>query len=395
MSLRGGNEMWRRERSRANAWSVSKRTNATSTSTTKDIQFVARLGAQVSGGDSDILDWSPTSSQIGGNQILQKTARVSDRRPCPPAQLRREKNCTSSDSKGRPELYRSGPGEGVACVSCDPTGQAPTGGAYVQKFPLILLGPRPPYGINPATSSRMETGLLQLPDQLVAGNEDGVTDVYEWAAGGTGSCKSEVENGGCLYLISTGTSDQPSYSGDADESGNNAFIFTASRLVPQDQDKLIDVYEAHVGGGVAGQNQVEPVPCEVEACPSARRPPHPITRRRVRRTSSVPEIRKGSRAVPEGKVRRHGRCVKKSKKRHHGNRRKKARDTRDAMRVRGRAGTMKRAIAVLSMLGLALVLPLSQATAAPAPAWDVVAVPFPTNFEKQARPMAREVPPIW
>jgi len=42
---------------------------------------------------------------------------------------------------------------------------------------------------------------------------------------------------------------------------------------------------------------------------------------------------------------------------------------------------MKRAVAVLSMLGLALVLPLSQASAAPAPAWDVVAVPFPTNFE--------------
>lgn len=283
-------------------------------------EFVARLRAQVSGGDSDILDWSPTSSQIGGNQILQKTARVSDDGRA--LLFSSVRNLTSYDSKGRPELYRYGPGEGVACVSCDPTGQAPTGGAYMQKFPLILLGPRPPYGINTRNLSPDGNRVFfQTPDQLVAGDENSVTDVYEWEAKGTGSCKSEVENGGCLYLISTGTSDQPSYFGDADESGNNAFIFTASRLVPQDRDELIDVYDARVGGGVAGQNQVKPVPCEVEAClgPPPAAPDNPSA---GSANFVGPGNPKGQPRCPKGKVRRHGRCVKKSKKRHHGNRHK-------------------------------------------------------------------------
>ena len=192
----------------------------------------------------------------------------------------------------------------------------------MQKFPLILLGPRPPYGINTRNLSPDGNRVFfQTPDQLVAGDENSVTDVYEWEAKGTGSCKSEVENGGCLYLISTGTSDQPSYFGDADESGNNAFIFTASRLVPQDRDELIDVYDARVGGGVAGQNQVKPVPCEVEAClgPPPAAPDNPSA---GSANFVGPGNPKGQPRCPKGKVRRHGRCVKKSKKRHHGNRHK-------------------------------------------------------------------------
>ena len=70
-------------------------------------EFVARLRAQVSGGDSDILDWSPTSSQIGGNQILQKTARVSDDGRA--LLFSSVRNLTSYDSKGRPSCTATAP----------------------------------------------------------------------------------------------------------------------------------------------------------------------------------------------------------------------------------------------------------------------------------------------
>ena len=91
-------------------------------------------------------------------------------------------------------------------------------------------------------------------------------DVYEWEAKGTGSCKSESQNGGCLYLLSTGKGAEPAFFADADEDGENVFIFTANPLVSQDKDALIDAYDVRVGGGLASQNQPATKPCDGEAC---------------------------------------------------------------------------------------------------------------------------------
>jgi hypothetical protein len=70
-------------------------------------------------------------------------------------------------------------------------------------------------------------------------------------------------------LISSGTSPEPSYFGDADEEGDNAFFFTEDQLVGQDKDELIDVYDARVGGGIAAQNPPVVPACEGEACMGA------------------------------------------------------------------------------------------------------------------------------
>ena len=51
---------------------------------------------------------------------------------------------------------------------------------------------------------------------------------------------------GCVGLISSGTSGEESAFLDASESGNDVFFLTASRLVPQDLDSALDVYDAHV-----------------------------------------------------------------------------------------------------------------------------------------------------
>lgn len=90
-------------------------------------------------------------------------------------------------------------------------------------------------------------------------------DVYEWEAKGSGSCDSEAQNGGCLYLILSGKSKDASFFADAGESGDDVFIFTTAQLVGQDEDSLVDVYDARVGGGLAGQNQPAPAECDGEA----------------------------------------------------------------------------------------------------------------------------------
>ncbi len=99
-------------------------------------------------------------------------------------------------------------------------------------------------------------------------------DVYEWEANGTGSCHSEGEDGGCLYLLSTGKSSYPSFLSDASATGDDVFLFTRSQLVGQDRDQLLDLYDARVGGGLPAQNPGTPAPqCEAEGCKPGASPP--------------------------------------------------------------------------------------------------------------------------
>jgi hypothetical protein len=111
---------------------------------------------------------------------------------------------------------------------------------------------------------------FSTPDKLKATDTNGVEDVYEWEADGSGTCHGESENGGCLYLISSGTSPLPSKLLDASESGGDVFFFTSQPLVGQDQDELVDVYDAREGGGIAAQN---PAPESICASGEACKPP--------------------------------------------------------------------------------------------------------------------------
>src|SRR4029077_11145476 len=94
---------------------------------------------------------------------------------------------------------------------------------------------------------------------LLPRDTNGVQDVYEWEQQGVGSCQGSsatfsASSGGCLYLVSSGTSPQPSFFADASASGSDVFFFTFQPLVGQDVDGLVDVYDARVGGGFAAQN---------------------------------------------------------------------------------------------------------------------------------------------
>ncbi len=185
---------------------------------------------------------------------------------------------TSYDNDGFGELYRYyAPSGKLDCVSCDPTGAAPVASAAVQQVQEYAFSRQE--DSQASTYVKIQTRNLaddgrrvffETRDALVPQDTNGVLDVYEWEADGTGSCESESQDGGCIYLISTGRSPEASYFADASESGNDVFFFTGQSLVAQDQDQLVDVYDARVGGGIASQNTpTPPPPCAGEAC----RPP--------------------------------------------------------------------------------------------------------------------------
>jgi hypothetical protein len=88
------------------------------------------------------------------------------------------------------------------------------------------------------------------------------SDVYEWRADGVDGC---VQLRGCLALITDGRGGYLNLLlGTADE-GRDVFIYTRSRLLPQDTDTSGDIYDVRVDGGFAPAPPPA-VECEGDAC---------------------------------------------------------------------------------------------------------------------------------
>ena len=240
--------------------------------------FIGRLAAGVTGVPeaveaelSDERDWVPTALFDGAGEGIGSRENTSRSTSDGQVLLFRSSNkLTNYGNRGVPELYLSRVGSPLLCVSCVPTGAAPTGAAGLQNILARgLVAPGLPLGTLTRNLSSTGTRVIfDTPDALVASDTNGVNDVYEWEMAGTGSCQSAAQNGGCLYLLSSGKSPSPSYFADASENGNNAFFFTLQSLVKQDSDELYDVYDARVGGGIAAQNEAEPRVCGAEECPA-------------------------------------------------------------------------------------------------------------------------------
>jgi DNA-binding beta-propeller fold protein YncE len=97
----------------------------------------------------------------------------------------------------------------------------------------------------------------------------GVENVYEFDPSGLGACHSE---GGCVGLISSGTSEHESAFLDASMSGNDVFFLTSAKLASQDVDSNFDVYDAHICEASSPCPPPPPAPvppCEGEACQGA------------------------------------------------------------------------------------------------------------------------------
>jgi hypothetical protein len=309
------------------------------------LAFIARLG-----GALDSNDWLPASPLA----TQQKTSRVS-----PDGETLLFLSARQLDSypnKGVTEVYRYHVGDGVTCVSCNPTKAPPSGEAKLDSItPSFLL----PALSLAATSSRNlssdgNRAFFETTDALVPGDTNGdegcpskgterftfpvCRDVYEWEAPGTGSCESAAQNGGCLYLLSSGKSNEASFFGDASADGKQAFIFTYAKLVGQDQDRLADLYDASVDGGLQSQNEPSPQKCESPQACQPDRPPSPTARTPGSRSVSGPGNLKPSKSsgCPKSKRKVHSkgktRCVAKHKHKSKGHKKQTAKKTTGAAR---------------------------------------------------------------
>jgi uncharacterized protein YjiK len=155
----------------------------------------------------------------------------------------------------------------LRCVSCAPTGERPVGvldtvesgeglGIVADRRELWvghwLAGNIPGW-----TAESLKTALFQSrylsdegrlffdsPGDLVPDASNHKEDVYEYEPSGLGSCESP--SGGCVSLLSSGSSDEESAFLEATPSGNDVFFLTAAQLVPQDTDTAFDIYDARV-----------------------------------------------------------------------------------------------------------------------------------------------------
>jgi DNA-binding beta-propeller fold protein YncE len=163
----------------------------------------------------------------------------------------------------------------LRCASCDPTGARPVGikdkelihslvgqdgllwpeqalvAANVPGWAAIASGAQRKERYQPRYLNNEGRLFFNTANALVSQDSNGTQDVYEYEPPGTGSCTSESEtfssrSGGCVGLISSGSSAQESAFLDASESGDDVFFLTLAKLSPLDVDASLDVYDAHV-----------------------------------------------------------------------------------------------------------------------------------------------------
>jgi hypothetical protein len=164
------------------------------------------------------------------------------------------------------EVYEYTPSsKRLECASCNPSGAPPTANAITPTATHVL---EVNHGWQDSVTQQrylLDDGrvFFQSGDALLPQASNGKQNIYEHEPDGVGSCRTA---GGCLYLISTGTSSSDSYFIDASASGSDVFIETNDQLTPADGDEQRDVYDARIDGGFAYPSQLT---CSGEAC----RPP--------------------------------------------------------------------------------------------------------------------------
>jgi hypothetical protein len=153
-------------------------------------------------------------------------------------------------------LYSTEDGGRLSCVSCDPSGAPPPSpigdGGYIQVSYSLTYMPR-------TISEDGSRVFFTSPEPLVPRDTNGVNDVYEWERDGAGSC---AQSGGCVFLLSGGTSTESSYFFDASANGDDAFMVTRAQLVPQDQEENFKLYDVSADGA----HPITPPACSGTGC---------------------------------------------------------------------------------------------------------------------------------
>lgn len=166
-------------------------------------------------------------------------------------------------AKGHSEIYRYDASSGsLTCLSCNPTHAPAVADARLQTENPNLA---PLRSMNPVANltSDGKRAFFESDERLVLADADGLTDVYEWKAEGTGGCAREE---GCLALSSFPRSSEAEYLYAVTPDGSDLFIESADGLLPQKPaGGPPAIYDARVNGGFA-----PPTPpaseCLGEAC---------------------------------------------------------------------------------------------------------------------------------
>lgn len=140
----------------------------------------------------------------------------------------------------------------ITCVSCNPTGAPPVANVHFYQAPNFQAwAPK----VTQLLSEDGSRAFFETGESLVPQDTNGLPDVYEW------------ENGH-IYLLSSGQGGIPghpepehgTFNGEifgvrgsmlagVSANGNDVFIATDDRLLPQDIENSLQVYDVRVGGG--------------------------------------------------------------------------------------------------------------------------------------------------
>lgn len=142
----------------------------------------------------------------------------------------------------------------LKCVSCPPTGAAPTVGVETEVH-ANNAGTRLADSYRPRfMTSDGRYVFFNTAEGLVPQDTNGVVDAYEY---------NTVT--GQLSLLSTGTGEYGAWFVEASASGDDALLVTRQKLTRWDPDKLVDLYDVRINGGLT-EPPLPGVPCAGDAC---------------------------------------------------------------------------------------------------------------------------------
>jgi hypothetical protein len=144
----------------------------------------------------------------------------------------------------------------LTCPSCRTDGGRPTGDA---RFGQDVGGGSLLNHYYPRSVLDNGTVFFDTPEPLASADVNGTPDVYSW-------------RNGRATLITRGSQATTSTFLDTTPDGSDVFFATDERLVGQDRDDTVDLYDARLAGGIATQSPTPgPARCSADECRDASR----------------------------------------------------------------------------------------------------------------------------